>query len=69
MYRFTRVKLNDDNIEDVYDGEKYKSLSSFMSWNDLTLQINYDGVKLFESSKSSLWEVMAMIMELPPKLR
>ena len=71
----------DDIIRDVYDGALYKELfddSGFFRGIKqiekseefhLSLQLNSDGVALFNSSKFSLWPVYGIINEFPPHLR
>ena len=67
----SRVKENDQNYEDLYDGSIYKSLPEnfITSDNKITFTWNTDGVPLFESSKISIWPFYLMINELPRKLR
>ena len=57
------------NIEDIFDGEMYKKAMSGLSKFDLSLSFNTDGVPIFNSSKCSLWPILATVNELPPKLR
>ncbi|KAE8741573.1 hypothetical protein FOCC_FOCC012910 [Frankliniella occidentalis] len=73
-YRYDRKKLNEENIEDIFDGQLYKELveDGFISKNNLlnfTMMVNADGVPVFKSSKKSLWPVFFNVMELPPHLR
>ena len=56
--RFTRIKVNDSNFEDIYDGSIYKELINkgfFSDSNNISLTWNTDGVPLFKSSKLSIW--------------
>ena len=70
-HRFTRQ--NSSNIEDVYDGSLYKKLyedGGFLSCpHNISLQMNTDGVSIFNSSKVSVWPLYLTINELPPKVR
>ena len=67
-HRFTRVKIAEDNYEDIYDGSIYRELvdDGFMSnQNNITLTWNMDGVPLYKSSKLSIWPFFLVINELP----
>lgn len=52
---------------DVINGRAYRKLleEKVISKNDITLQWNTDGVKIFKSSKVSLWPIQVAINELP----
>lgn len=58
----------------MHDGDifesTYKSLKSEKE-NEiiLTANVNTDGASIFQSSKKTLWSLLLMINELPPKLR
>ncbi|KAH3841159.1 uncharacterized protein LOC127880246 [Dreissena polymorpha] len=74
-HRFQRKKKKPSNLEDIYDGELYKKLSSkggvlsdSFPYN-ISFTLNTDGVPLFKSSKFSIWPVFLMINELPFKYR
>lgn len=69
--RNSRLKENNDNFEDIYDGSVYKSLPDdfLANSNNITFIWNSDGVLLFKSSKISIWPLYLMINELPYKLR
>ena len=81
QYRTTRKKKSENNIEDIFDGQLYlkhfgrdeffKGTSEGQKQNEihLSLQINTDGVALFNSSKFSIWPVYCLLNELPPKCR
>ena len=66
---FEKKKIVHTNIEDIFDGEMYKKAMSGLSKFDLSLSFNTDGVPIFNSSKCSLWPILATVNELPPKLR
>jgi len=72
-YKFDRVKQNDGNIEDVFDGALYQSLykhSGILSEKfNISLKVNTDGVAIFKSSSYHLWPVYFQINELPPNKR
>jgi hypothetical protein len=71
--RFKRKQS--ENIEDIYDGKIYKSMSadggplSESHPYNISFTLNTDGVPIFKSSKFSIWPVYLMINELPFKLR
>lgn len=71
QHRFIRRKQHPDNIEDIYDGELYKSLSTsgVLTRDDISFVLNTDGVPVFKSSKVSIWPVFVVINELPLKAR
>lgn len=52
-YRWERKKLEDSNIEDIYDGEMYKAIEPLNDpkSNNLSLSWNTDGAPIFKSSK------------------
>lgn len=66
-YRFTRQKINENNLEDLYDGKVYKSLPQEFTkeQSNITFTWNTDGVPIFKSSKISIWPFYLMINELP----
>ena len=73
--RFTRIKKSENNIEDIYDSDIYKSfvknngpLSSKHPFN-ISFLLNTDGVPIFKSSKMSIWPLYMIINELPFKVR
>lgn len=69
-YKTRRVKKNDDNIEDIYDGEMYKEFESGTSSEyDISLMWNSDGVQVFKSTSFSLSQFYLVINELPPEKR
>ena len=73
--RFSRVKKNENAIEDIYDGQIYKSLSgpggplSEEYPFNVSFTWNTDGVPIFKSSKFSIWPFYLVINELPYKQR
>lgn len=72
-YRFKRKKINNESIEDIYDGRMYRILSSgdgplTSKWN-LSYTFNTDGCQAGNSSKVTVWPIYAMINELPPEIR
>lgn len=72
-YRFNREKKNADNIEDIYDGQLYKSLSEpgkILSYKqNFSYSFNTDGCEFSASSNKSAWPVYGKLNELPLKLR
>lgn len=71
MHRFSRTTSS--NIQDIYDGELYKSFCSdggfLCEKNNISLMWYTDGVPLFKSSKISIWPLFLAINELPFKER
>ncbi|KAK3932736.1 Phosphoglycerate kinase, partial [Frankliniella fusca] len=70
-YRFNRVKENNSNLEDIYDGKAYKAAEQQFRAGEtnLTLTWNTDGLQVFNSSLMSLWPFYFVINELPPNKR
>ena len=72
-YRFERLKRNNKNIEDVYDGSLHQSKcgpGGFLSKEyNLSLKLNTDGVAIFHSSQFGVWPLFFLVNELPPLLR
>lgn len=68
-HRFRRNKRVEQNIEDIYDGRIYQSLSKdgapLQNENNLSLLWNTDGVPCFKSSNMSLWPLFFQVNELP----
>ena len=70
LHRFKREKLHAKNIEDVYDGSRYVEMQNYLSDpNNISFQVNTDGVALFKSSNRSIWPIYLRINELPPYVR
>lgn len=66
-HRFSREKKSPKSIEDIYDGQVYKSLSVNGPLNspyNLSLLWNTDGIPCFKSSNVSLWPLYFQINEL-----
>lgn len=72
-YRFWRKRNDFQAMEDIYDGEEYRSLCSpgniLEPWYNFSLTFNTDGCKVSNSSNTSAWPVYATINELPPYMR
>ena len=70
-HRFNRHQT--DNIEDIYDGVKYKQYmkkGNFLAnRNNISLIWNTDGIPVFKSSKYSIWPLYLAINELPVNKR
>lgn len=68
-HRNNRVKLNPDNIEDIYDGSIYRELSTpgglLYDLNNISFTWYTDGVQVFKKSKFSFWPFYLVINELP----
>lgn len=69
QHRFQRVKVNENNIEDVYDGQLYRRYcgdGGFLAdVNAISFCWNSDGVPVFKSSKYAIWPFFLRINELP----
>lgn len=59
------------NESDVINGLFYKRLraKNIIKDNDITLQVNTDGLKIKKNTKKVSWAILATILELPPRLR
>lgn len=71
-YAQTRKKQNTDNIEDIYDGSRYKRLQQegwFVSPHDYAVAIGLDGVALFKQSNVQAWPIWGVLCNLPPEER
>lgn len=62
---------DEDTIESVRDGEKYKELleSNKISNDDFTFTLHYDGIPLFKSSKVTAWPVLLTLNEMKESFR
>ncbi|KAE8738853.1 hypothetical protein FOCC_FOCC015657 [Frankliniella occidentalis] len=71
QYRFKRVKMNPNNLEDIFDGSVYKKAMQDLSSEkyNISFMWNTDGVCLYDSSKLQLWPLYLVINELPPEKR
>ena len=68
---FSREKTKDAYC-DIKDGFVYQQLVSngFLSQpNNISFQLNTDGVPVFKSSGCSFWPIHLLINELPPSIR
>ena len=71
-YRFTRTKMVQDAIEDIFDGQMYKSVGDGALMDDpnaMSISFSSDGVPIFRSSGYSIWPLQAMLNELRPQQR
>lgn len=80
-YRISRMKEQQDNVEDIFDGKLYKchfDHDGYFKGTDhktkadqfhISLQVNTDGVAMFRSSTFSIWPVYFLVNELPPNVR
>lgn len=73
QFRFNRRKINNDNLEDIYDGGLYQEHfleGGFLSSPDNISFLGYtDGVRVFSTSSTELWPICFQINELPYKDR
>ena len=69
QHRRRRCKRMQNNIEDIDDGELYRSFSQKNGFlddpNNVSFMWYMDGVPLFKSSKVSIWPMFLSINELP----
>ena len=65
-YLHDRKKENKYAFEDIFDGSKYKK---FVDKNILTMNMNIDGVPLFESSNYNAVPILCTINETHPMQR
>lgn len=57
-------------LRDVCGGSQYACHHSFVSQpENVTLLVNTDGVKIFNSSSTSIWPIWIAINELLPQVR
>ena len=73
QHRFTRVKKNNDALEDIYDGNLYKKFARDPNLlgnpNNYSYIFNTDGCQTSFHSKITVWPIYMMINELPDHLR
>jgi hypothetical protein len=67
-YPSNREKLNHENLEDIYDGSSYKSISQLKNEN-ISITWNCDGANAFNSSCKSIWPLQCVVNELPYNVR
>lgn len=69
-YPFTRVKIHEENIEDILDGSEYKRFDFLKNYGNISfIFFNSDGLSVFKSGNQQLWPIYAVINELPPDIR
>lgn len=69
-HRFTRIKKNENNYEDIYDGQMYKQIVNGKLMNDpnaLSISFNCDGVPVFKSSNFSILHYRGFLMNFQLK--
>jgi len=71
QYKRTRVKLNKDNVEDIYDSKCYQDAEKdyLSEIYNISFMCNTDGLQIFESSLMSMWVFYLVVNELPPHKR
>ncbi|XP_043460897.1 uncharacterized protein LOC122497697 isoform X1 [Leptopilina heterotoma] len=69
-YKYNRIKLDEEAVEDIYDGEQYKLLSEpggfLENPNNFSFTLWTDGLKLTKSSRASTYPVVLQLNELSP---
>lgn len=72
-YKYNRVKLEEDAIEDIYDGEMYKEASEPVEFLDNPYNFSFtlwtDGLKLTKSSRATTYPIVLQLNELLPHAR
>lgn len=63
LYSFSRQKINNFAIEDIYNGDLYKKVMKD-STNTISLNFSVDGTPIFDSSNHSAYSVLCTINEL-----
>lgn len=68
---YRKARHQDITESDVINGDLYRDLvrRNIINNHSITLQVNTDGVSLFNWSKSSLWPIQVLINELPFSIR
>lgn len=66
LYSNNRHKINEYNLEDIYDGQGYENIDSEST---ISINFNYDGVPVFKSSTFSAHPILCTINDFAPKLR
>ena len=68
---YTKFRQSSEHESDIISGSHYCNLkqTGIIGKNDISLQWNTDGVKLFISSKYSFWGIQVLINELPYRER
>ncbi|KAK6478319.1 hypothetical protein HHUSO_G20613, partial [Huso huso] len=64
-------RFSDNTMHDIIDGAKYRTSYSTVpdSCNVISLSFSCDGIPVFNSSSFSVWPVLCVIIEIPPKER
>ncbi|KAJ8050003.1 hypothetical protein HOLleu_03009 [Holothuria leucospilota] len=65
----SRSTNDNENLQDIHQGLKYKELFQDLSEFDLSITLNCDGVPLYKSSQTSFWPIQFIINELPKDQR
>lgn len=72
-HRFSRTKLSNDGIEDIYDGylyQRHMGPNGFLrNRNNISFTWYSDGAAVFKSSKLSIWPLFLSVNELPYRSR
>ncbi|KAE8740479.1 hypothetical protein FOCC_FOCC014007 [Frankliniella occidentalis] len=72
-YREDRVKMDQDNREDIFDGSRYRTLSQpggvLANVNNFSYGLNNDGFKITRTSNAEAQPIYVNINELPPSVR
>jgi len=68
-----RAQVIDSNLQDIYDGRKYKEFIASLPDNHkksyLTVIFNSDGSPIFKSAKFSIWPIQIIPNEVPMHVR
>ena len=71
LLKLRKINADRSNMEDIYDGERYKldPLLGDKNQNNISFGMNTDGAAPFDSTSISMWPVYLNINELPPNER
>ncbi|XP_034944466.1 uncharacterized protein [Chelonus insularis] len=66
-----QLNISKNNSSDVTTGRMYRNLQerNIIGKNDITFQLNTDGVSVFKSTNASMWPIFLSINELPLSTR
>ncbi|XP_044019144.1 uncharacterized protein LOC122859546 isoform X2 [Aphidius gifuensis] len=69
-YRYTRVKINNAALEDIFDGLMYQQKAHlFIDNPNISYTFNTDGCQAADSSNTTVWPIYMMLHDLPPAER
>eukprot|EP00734_Pompholyxophrys_sp_LG126_P000208 Pompholyxophrys_sp_v1_NODE_49_length_3016_cov_4.701891.p1 type:complete len:352 gc:universal NODE_49_length_3016_cov_4.701891:2536-1481(-) len=70
QYKNNRTKLNQNNIEDVMDGQKWgESAELYNNDQCIVIGLSLDGVPIYNSTKRTMWPIWMVYYDIPPSER